>query len=325
MNGSESFVGIDVSKAELDVYVRPSGTHWTVLNDTVLNDAEGHSHLADQLHSIAPALIVLEATGGLERPASYALAEAELPVAVVNLRRTRDFARALGLPAKTNRLDAQALAHFADAVRPELRQLPDQQAQDLSALLSRRRQLSDILTAERNRLSTASAAIQDSIHSHISWLRDEIATLETEIDALIQANAQWRAQVKQLAEVKGVGKITAFTLIVDLPELGQLNRKQIAALVGVAPLNNDSGSRHGKRFVWGGRAAVRTALYIATLSASRFNPTIKSFYERLTNAGKPKKVALTACMRELLTILNAMVKNGTNWDPHYAQRATDVA
>jgi transposase len=320
MNSTESFVGIDVSKAELDIYVRPDGIHWTVPND-----AEGHVQLVSALSSIAPTLVVLEATGGLERPATYALTEGELPVVVVNPKRTRDFARSLGLLAKTDRLDAQALAHFADAVRPELRDLPDQQAQDLSAKLARRRQLTDILTAERNRLHTAPSAIEHSIRAHITWLQDEMTTLEEELDALIQANAQWRAQVKQLAAVKGVGQITAYTLTADLPELGQLNRKQIAALVGVAPLNNDSGSRRGKRFVQAGRAAVRTALYMAALSASRFNPTIKAFYERLTNAGKPKKVALTACMRKLLTILNAMVKNGTDWDPNYAQLATHAA
>jgi len=320
MNAAETFVGIDVSKAELDVYVRPSGTHWTVPND-----AEGHTHLVSDLSPIAPTLVVLEATGGLERPASYTLTEASLPVAVVNPRRTRDFARSLGLLAKTDRLDAQALAHFADAVRPELRPLPAQDAQHLSAKLARRRQLTDMLTAERNRLYTASPAIETSLKEHIAWLQNQITALEQELDTLIQANAQWRAQVKQLANVKGVGKITAYTLTADLPELGQLNRKQIAALVGVAPLNNDSGQRRGKRFVWGGRAAVRTALYMAALSASRFNPTIKAFYERLTNAGKPKKVALTACMRKLLTILNAMVKNVTDWDPNYAKHTTNVA
>jgi transposase len=317
MNRTPSFVGIDVSKAELDIYVRPSGTSWTVPND-----AEGHAQLVRRLRTFAPTLIVLEATGGLERPVTYALAEAALPVVVANPRRTRDFARSTGLLAKTDALDAKALAHFADAVRPELRDLPDQGTQDLSAKLTRRRQLVDTLTAERNRLHSAPSCIQDSIRAHITWLQEAIAALEADIDALIQDNAQWRAQTKQLAAVTGVGDITAYTLTADLPELGQLNRKQIAALVGVAPLNNDSGSRRGKRYVWGGRAAVRTALYMAALSASRFNPVIKSFYQRLTNAGKPKKVALTACMRKLLTILNAMVKNGTAWDPNYAQSAT---
>ena len=319
MNSTQSFVGIDVSKAELDIYVRPSATHWTVRND-----AEGHARLVRRLIAIAPTLIVLEATGGLERQVAYALAEAELPVFVANPKRTRDFARATGLLAKTDNLDAQALAHFADAVRPELRDLPDQETQDLSALLTRRRQLVNTLTAERNRLHSAPFCIEDSVKEHITWLQEAIAALEAEIDTRIQANSQWRAQVKQLAAVKGVGDITAYPLTADLPELGRLNRKQIAALVGVAPLNNDSGSRRGKRRVWGGRAAVRTALYMAALSATRFNPAIKSFYERLLNAGKPKKVALTACMRKLLTILNAMVKNGTDWDPNYTQRATNV-
>lgn len=320
MNSSHSFVGIDVSKAELDIHVRPSGTNWTVPND-----AGGHTQLVRRLSRIAPTLIVLEATGGLERQATYALAEAALPVFVANPRRTRDFARSLGLLAKTDRLDAQALAHFADAIRPELRDLPDQETQDLSALLTRRRQLVGILTAERNRLHSAPAGLEDSIQAHIIWLQEAITALEAEIDAVVQDNAQWRAQVKQLAAVKGVGKITAYTLTADLPELGQLNRKQIAALVGVAPLNNDSGSRRGKRRIWGGRSAVRTTLYMAALSASRFNPVIKTFYERLTNAGKPKKVALTACMRKLLIILNAMVKSGAAWDPNYTRRATSNA
>ena len=320
MNCTQSFVGIDVSKAELDIYVRPSGTSWTVPND-----AEGHTQLVRRLSRIVPTLIVLEATGGLERPVTYALAEVALPVVVANPRRTRDFARSTGLLAKTDALDAQALAHFADAVRPELRDLPDQETQDLSAKLARRRQLVHTLTAERNRLHSTPSCIEDSLRAHITWLREAIAALEADIDALIQDNIQWRTQVKQLAAVKGVGNITAYTLTADWPELGQLNRKQIAALVGVAPLNNDSGKRRGKRYVWGGRAAVRTALYMAALSASRFNPTIKAFYQRLTDAGKPKKVALTACMRKLLTILNAMVKNGTDWDPNYTQRATRVA
>jgi transposase len=320
MKSTQSFVGIDVSKAELDIHVRPSGTNWTVPNDV-----KGHAHLVRRLSDLTPTLIVLEATGGLERMVTYALAEAELPVFVANPKRTRDFARATGLLAKTDALDAEALAHFADAVRPELRDLPDQETQDLSALLTRRRQLVDTLTAERNRLYSTPSCIKDSVKEHIAWLQEAVTALEEAIDIRIQANAQWRAQTEQLAAVQGVGQISAYTLTADLPELGQLNRKQIAALVGVAPLNNDSGSRRGKRRVWGGRAAVRTTLYMAALSASRFNPVIKAFYQRLINAGKPKKVALTACMRKLLTILNAMVKNGTDWDPDYAQRTASRA
>jgi transposase len=229
------------------------------------------------------------------------------------------------LVAQFLHLDAQALAHFADSVRPVLRDLPDPETQDLSAKLARRRQLTDMLTAERSRLHTAPCAIEDSIQAHIIWLQDQMTALEEELDALIQANTQWHAQVQQLSAVKGVGPITAYTLTADLPELGQLSRKQIAALVGVAPLNNDSGARRGKRFVQGGRAAVRTALYMAALSASRFNPTIKAFYVRLTSVGKPQKVVLTACMRKLSTILNALVRNGTDWDQNYARRATHVA
>ena len=312
MNDTETFVGIDVSKKELEVYVRPTGA-----NGTFHNDAEGWNQLVQQLVPLAPTLVVLEATGGLERKVAYALVEAGLPVVIANPRRTRNFARSIGLLAKTDRLDAQALAHFADAVRPEVRDLPDSERLALANRLARRRQLRDFLTAERNRLQGASDRLAESLRDHIAWLQKELATLEMELDALIQANVQWQEQVERLAAVQGVGKITAYTLTAELPELGKLNRKEIAALVGVAPLNNDSGARRGKRVIWGGRAAVRSTLYMATLSASRFNPVIRTFYQRLIEAGKAKKVALTACMRKLLTILNSMVKNGTDWDSNY--------
>lgn len=312
MNDTETFVGIDVSKKELEVYVRPTGA-----NGTFHNDAEGWNQLVQQLVPLTPTLVVLEATGGLERKVAYALVEAGLPVVIANPRRTRNFARSIGLLAKTDRLDAQALAHFADAVRPEVRDLPDSERLALANRLARRRQLRDFLTAERNRLQGASDRLAESLRDHIAWLQKELATLEMELDALIQANVQWQEQVERLAAVQGVGKITAYTLTAELPELGKLNRKEIAALVGVAPLNNDSGARRGKRVIWGGRAAVRSTLYMATLSASRFNPVIRTFYQRLIEAGKAKKVALTACMRKLLTILNSMVKNGTDWDSNY--------
>jgi transposase len=320
MNSTQSFVGVDVSKAELEIYVRPGGASWTVSND-----AEGHTQLVRRLKGIAPTLIVLEATGGLERAVTYAMAEAELPVFVANPRQTRDFARAIGLLAKTDHLDAQALAHFADAVEPELRDLPDQDTRDLSSLITRRRQIVNMMTAERNRLHSAPPCSQDSIKMILTCLEEAKAEVEKEIDIRVETDAQWRAQFKQLEAVKGIGKISACTLIAELPELGQLNRKQIAALVGVAPLNNDSGSRRGKRRIWGGRATVRTTLYMAAMSAARFNPVIKPFYERLLNAGKLKKVALTACTRKLLTILNAMVKNGTDWDPNYKRQTIPCA
>ncbi|HFD40357.1 MAG TPA: IS110 family transposase [Anaerolineae bacterium] len=320
MNSTESFVGIDVSKEELEVYVRPEGTTWTLHNNE-----KGIAQLVERLTCVAPTLVVLEATGGLERKPAYALVEARLPVVIANPRRTRAFARSIGLLAKTDRLDAQALAHFADAVRPEVRALPDQERREISARLARRRQLRDNLTAERNRLHSAPSCTEKSLRKHITWLQDELENLEAEIDALIQANTQWQEQVERLATVQGVGRITAYTLTVELPELGKLNRKEIAALVGVAPFNSDSGKRRGKRAVWGGRAAVRATLYMAALSASRFNPVIREFYQRLIEAGKAKKVALTACMRKLLTILNAMVKNGTDWDPNYSQRTARAA
>ncbi len=307
------FVGIDVSKAMLEIHVRPTGAHWQIAND-----AAGHARLCQRLQGLAPTLIVLEATGGLERGAAYALAAAPLPVAVVNPRQPRDFARATGRLAKTDRLDASDLARFAEAVRPEPRELPDDNTQAGSALLTRRRQIVALLTAERNRHGSALASIQPRIAKHIAWLQAELADIEAELDRHLATNLEWCARERQLRHVRGVGPVTARTLIIDLPELGQLNRKQIAALVGLAPFNRDSGPRRGKRHVTGGRAAVRSTLYMATLSAARYNPVIRTFYQRLLQAGKPKKVALTACMRKLLTILNAMVKNGTAWDPHFS-------
>lgn len=310
------YVGIDVSQSELAVYVRPVGQEWTVSND-----AEGHARLSERLCALAPQLIVLEATGGLERGCAYALTAAALPVAVINPRRGRDFARAIGLLAKTDPLDAKGLAHFAAAVQPESRELPDAATQELTALLTRRRQLLAMLTAEKNRLGSALPVARERITEHIRWLEDELADLERELDQRIAADPAWVARIAQLADVKGVGRVTAYTLAIELPELGHLNRREIAALVGVAPLNNDSGKLRKKRRIWGGRAALRATLYMAALSAARCNPLIKPFYQRLINAGKPKKVALTACMRKLLTILNAMVKNDTQWDPNFTHQS----
>lgn len=316
MEKQSLFVGIDVSKATLEIHVRPTGEHWQVTND-----ASGQARLCQRLQGLAPTLIVLEATGGLERGVAYALAAAPLPVAVVNPRQPRDFARATGRLAKTDRLDASDLARFAEAVRPEPRELPDDNTQAGRALLTRRRQIVALLTAERNRHGSAPTSIQPRIAQHIAWLQAELADIEAEFERRLATNPAWRAREQQLRRVCGVGPVTARTLIVDLPELGQLNRKQIAALVGLAPFNRDSGPRRGKRHVTGGRAAVRSTLYMAAVSAARYNPVIRTFYQRLLKAGKPKKVALTACMRKLLTILNAMVKNGTAWDPHFSAHA----
>lgn len=320
MQHEAQFVGIDVSKAELEVYVRPTGEHWCVTND-----AAGYAQLVQRWQVQAPTLIVLEATGGLERGVAYALAAAQLAVAVVNPRQPRDFAKATGRLAKTDRLDAEVLAHFAEAVRPEPRALPDAALQELAALLARRRQLVAVLTAERNRHGSALPSVQPYIADHIAWLEADVTALETELDERLATHAEWHAQEQQLRAVTGVGPITARTLTLELPELGQLNRKQIAALVGLAPFNNDSGPRRGQRHVSGGRAPVRSTLYMATVCGVRCNPVLKTFYQRLLKAGKPKKVALTACMRKLLTILNAMVKNGSDWDPHFSERTPSQA
>jgi transposase len=308
------FVGIDVSKQQLDVAVRPSGETWTVAHDEA-----GLRALVARLRTLAPTLIVLEATGGMEVVLAGALATAPLPVAVVNPRQVRDFARATGLLAKTDRLDAQCLAHFADAVRPPARPLPDAQAQELSALLQRRRQLVDMLTAEKNRLQAAPPRIRPQIQSHIEWLQRQLGLFDDALRTLVRSSPLWREKEDLLRSAPGVGPVLATTLVAALPELGTLSRQQIAALVGVAPLNRDSGTFRGRRTVWGGRAQVRAVLYMSTLVAVRHNPVLVAFYQRLRGAGKAPKVALTACMRKLLTILNAMLKHHTRWAPVMAQ------
>jgi transposase len=310
------FVGIDVSKAQLDVAVRPSGETWTVAHDEA-----GLSGLVARLHTLAPVLIVVEATGGWEVALVGALAAALLPVAVVNPRQVRDFARSTGTLAKTDRLDAQSLAHFAEALRPQPRPLPNAQAQELSALLQRRRQLVDMLTAEKNRLPLAARRIRPQLQAHIAWLQRQISQFDDDLRELLRSSPLWRDKEDLLRSAPGVGPVLATTLVAALPELGTLTRQQIAALVGVAPLNRDSGTLRGRRTVWGGRAQVRTVLYMSTLVAVRHNPVLAVFYQRLRAAGKAPKVALTACMRKLLTILNAMLKHHTRWAPVMAQHA----
>jgi transposase len=302
------FVGIDVAKAQLDIAVRPSGERWAVPND-----AGGVVALVERLQALHPTLIVLEATGGLERIATVALATAGLPVVVVNPRQARDFARATGQLAKTDALDARALAHFADVIRPTPRPLPDAQTQELRALLGRRQQLIGMRTAEQNRLAGTSGRLAQDIEAHIAWLNTRIATLDNDLETMLRASPLWRENDDLLQSVPGIGPVCARTFLLELPELGTLTRQQIAALVGVAPLNCDSGTLRGRRTMWGGRAHVRTVLYMGTLVATRFNPQIKAFYQRLLAAGKIKKVALTACMHKLLTILNAMLKHRTPW------------
>jgi transposase len=273
------FVGIDVAKARLDIAVRPSGERWAVPND-----ADGVVTLVERLHALHPTLIVLEATGGLERMATAALATAGLPVVIVNPRQARDFARATGQLAKTDALDARALAHFADVIRPTPRPLPDAQTQELRALLSRRQQLIGMRTAEQNRLAGTSERLTQDIEAHIAWLHARIATLDADLETMLRASPLWRENDDLLQSVPGIGPVCARTLLLELPEWGALTRQQIAAVVGVAPLNCDSGTLRGRRTIWGGRAHVRTVLYMGTLVATRFNPQIKVFYQRLLAA-----------------------------------------
>ena len=320
MNPSESqpqagtlkmFVGIDISKERLDVAMRPTGDSWMVDHT-----ATGVTSLVERLQALGPTLIVLEATGGLEMLLTSELAAAGLPVVVVNPRQVRDFAKAIGRLAKTDRIDAQVLAHFAEAVRPIPRPLPDAATQALSALIARRRQIVQMLVAEKNRLSMAQKPIRSDIEKHIQWLQKRLNALDADLTRTIQQSPLWREAENLLQSVPGIGPVNSRTLLADLPELGSLNHKQIAALVGVAPLNRDSGKWRGKRIVWGGRASVRCALYMSALTAVRYNPVIKTFYQRLQEAGKPKKVPLTACMRKLLVILNAILKHKTPWQPY---------
>jgi transposase len=303
------YVGIDVAKDRLDIAIRPAGDLWSMAND-----APGIAEVVHQLAQLHPKLVVLEATGGLQMPVAGALATAGLPVAMVNPRQVRDFARATGRLAKTDRLDAQVLAHFAQAVQPTPYALADVQTQDLTALLTRRHQVIEMLTAEKNRLRAPRLeSVRQRVQEHIRWLQQELNGLDKDLDHTIRQSPLWREKDNLLRSVPGIGPVVSITLLAKLPELGTLSRRQIAALVGVAPLNRDSGRMRGKRIVWGGRARVRAALYMAALSASRYNPVIKAFYQRLLTAGKAKKVALTACIRKLLTILNAMLKHGTPW------------
>ncbi len=307
------WIGIDVSKAHLDVCMRPSGERKQVANNN-----EGITGLVEWIQPQQPSLIVLEATGGYEMAVTAGLVSAGLPVAVINPRQARDFAKSIGKLAKTDKIDAAMLARFADAIRPEPRSLPDEQTQVLQATLVRRRQLIDMLVAEKNRLPLTYATLKARVKEHITWLEDELAQIDQELRQQLEASPVWREKEDLLRSFKGVGPVTSTTLLADLPELGQLNRKKIAALVGVAPFNCDSGKMKGKRMIWGGRACVRNALYMAAISASRFNPVIKHFYDRLIKAGKLHKVAIVACMRKMLTILNAMIRSGKPWQPNLA-------
>jgi transposase len=307
-----SFIGIDVAKATLDYACRPSGA-----TGTVPNDDGGIRALVEQLQGHHPTLLVLEATGGYEAAVVAALATAGLPVVVANPRQVRDFARATGQLAKTDAIDAQVLALFAERVRPTPRPLPDEAAHALDALLTRRRQLVEMLVAERNRLLVARPAVRRDLQQHIRYLERRLREADDDLHTAVKTSPLWRVKDDLLQSVPGVGRVVSLTLLAELPELGRLSSKEIAALVGVAPLARDSGTLRGKRLVYGGRAPVRAVLYMAALVASKCNPVIRAFYQRLRAAGKPAKVALTACMRKLLVILNAMARSGTPWNPEH--------
>ena len=304
----KQWVGIDVCQKSLDVYIRPSSKLFQVTNDRV-----GIANLIQILIEIQPELIVLEATGGMEIDAAEKLTQAGLAVAVINPRQARDFAKATGQLAKTDAIDAKVLAHFADAIRPEVRQISDESSRQLEDLVQRRRQISDMITAEKNRRRGKTNLVKASIDEHIKWLEEQLKEIELQIKSAIAVNQDWKQKMDLLTSVPGVGEVVAVTLISSLPELGTISHKSISYLVGVAPLNKDSGKFRGKRKIWGGRAKIRCVMYMATLVAVRFNPLIKAFYERLLKKGKLKKVALTACMHKLLIVLNAMIKNNQAW------------
>ena len=311
MDQSPCFVGIDVSKDRLDVHLRPVGSAFAVARD-----AEGLDDLVERLSALAPALVVLEATGGFEITVAAALAAAGLPLAVVNPRQIREFARSTGRLAKTDRLDAEAIALFAERVRPEPRPIAGPEAQVLGELVARRRQLVEMIGMESNRQhQVRDSRLKGRIQSHLAWLRKALAEIDREIDGQVRSSPVWRETEELLTSVPGIGKVTAHTLLADLPELGQLGRRKLAALVGVAPINRDSGLMRGHRAIAGGRFNVRNVLYMATLTAIRWNPLIRAHYTQLRKRGRPAKVAIVACMRRLLTILNAMLREKTPWQP----------
>lgn len=307
-NAEDLFVGIDVSQDRLDVAFRPTNRH-----KQVVHEQRQINLLAEELKELEPTRIVLEATGSLEVPLVTALAKAGLPVVVANPRQVRDFAKSLGRLAKTDALDAAVLAHYADAVRPAVRPIKSEDLQELSALLARRRQLVDMIGMEKNRLSRAQKEVRGDIKEHIAWLEKRLKDVDRTLAERIKNNPLYDGKAKIIRSVPGVGPVLSSSLLANVPELGKLSRRQIAALIGVAPLNRDSGRHTGRRVTWGGRANVRSVLYMGAMVAIRCNPVLRAFYERLIGAGKKFKVAITACMRKLLTILNAMVRSGSLW------------
>jgi transposase len=312
MSPTPCFIGIDVSKGHLDLHARPAGTA-----QRLPNHPDGITALVSWVRALAPALVVLEATGGLEHPAAVALAAAGVPVAIVNPRQARRFAEAIGRVAKTDAIDAEVLARFAEQIRPEPRPLPDADTRALAELLDRRRQLLGIQTAEQNRLGSATgAAVRQDIEAHLRWLAKRLEGLDEDLAGAIRASPVWRVNDDLLRSIPGFGRVVSRTLLADLPELGTLSREQIAALVGVAPMNRDSGRWAGRRAIVGGRSRVRAVLYMAALSARRFNPVLKAFADRLAAAGKAAKVVLVAVARKLLVIANAVVRDQQPWrDP----------
>ena len=317
--GKPMFVGIDVSKAQLDVALRPGDENFSVANNPC-----GIGSLVKRLKQLQVTLIVLEASGGYEVAVASELATAALPVAVLNPRQVRDFARATGRLAKTDAIDAQVLAQFADLIRPPVRQVSDAQSRELMALVARRRQIVEMLTAESNRRGHVPGCVSRAITAHIRWLRKQLAEFDTTLEEAIRRSPLWCEKAKLLRSVPAVGSVTVTTLLAHLPELGTLGRRQIAALVGVAPFNHDSGKMRGTRAIWGGRAQVRAVLYMCTLVATRRNPVLRAFYLRLRAAGKKPKIALIACMRKLLVMLNAVVRHQTTWNPQLGTVQSDL-
>jgi transposase len=311
MTGSRKVVGIDVSKATLDCAVVP-----VKCLSQFANDESGRVELTAWLRELAPDLVVMEATGGYETAAATAIAGALFRVAVVNPRQVRDFAKATGRLAKTDRIDAQAIAEFGVAIDPQVTALPDEDTRALQGLLARRSQLVSMRTQELNRVAQTSSALRSQIKDHIAWLNEAIRRCDIDLTAKLRSSPAWKAKEDLYRSMPGIGPINSRMLMASLPELGQLNRQKITALVGVAPFNRDSGKFKGQRKIWGGRAHVREALYMAAMTAKRCNPVIRAFYEQLTARGKPHKVAMVACIRKMLIILNTMAKNNEPWNPN---------
>jgi transposase len=307
--GETTFVGIDVAKDSMEIAIHGDKGHWEYANNE-----EGLTNLKARMKRLSPQLIVLEATGGYEVTVAAELQDSGFPVAVMNPRRIREFAKSVGILAKTDILDARVIARYAATVQPPPRVLPQEEVKRLNAIMMRRRQVIAMLTAEKNRLHKADPAVKHRVQGHVAWLEQELEDINKELKQMVAENPEWQEKDAIIQSVPGVGPNLSITLLADFPELGQLNRKQIAALGGVAPFNRDSGTMRGKRTIWGGRDVVRTAIYMSVFVAIRFNPLLKAYFERLRAAGKPYKVAMVACMRKLLCILNAMLKNHTGWN-----------